>query len=359
MRWRLANAAAAGAITAAVWLGATRCPGLGGASGQTWTVAWGGAPPWWSLPQSELFGAAALFFGLVYGLWYLAGPDRCGRPLAFWIGLGRLLRRPLDPGLSGTEREALLSVAVKAFFLPLMVRFSAENLQHLATAAGNSAGTFTSLGFPCWYVLHAHWAILNAMILVDTAVFTFGYAVEHRRLGNQVRSVEPTLLGWLVVLICYPPFNTLGGDLLGWSAADLPNAVVLFGDRPWAWWLTTGLGLAVNALFLCYVYASLALGLRAGNLVNRGTVERGPYAWVRHPAYASKNLAWLLASLLVAASRLVAGDWVGGLVALLSWLAWAFVYHLRALTEERHLAGDPEYRDYCQRVRWRYLPGLW
>jgi protein-S-isoprenylcysteine O-methyltransferase Ste14 len=42
-----------------------------------------------------------------------------------------------------------------------------------------------------------------------------------------------------------------------------------------------------------------------------------------------------------------------------SLFAWAYIYHVRALTEERHLSMDAEYRAYCARVRWRYVPGVY
>ena len=48
-------------------------------------------------------------------------------------------------------------------------------------------------------------------------------------------------------------------------------------------------------MLLCigiYVWASLALGWRASNLTNRGIVTTGPYRWLRHPAYAAKNVSW-------------------------------------------------------------------
>jgi len=43
----------------------------------------------------------------------------------------------------------------------------------------------------------------------------------------------------------------------------------------------------------------------------------------------------------------------------LSLAAWTGIYTVRALTEERHLKADPDYRAYCDRVKWRYIPRLW
>jgi protein-S-isoprenylcysteine O-methyltransferase Ste14 len=38
---------------------------------------------------------------------------------------------------------------------------------------------------------------------------------------------------------------------------------------------------------------------------------------------------------------------------------WSLLYFLRAITEERHLGNDPDYREYCKKVRYRFVPGVW
>ena len=107
-----------------------------------------------------------------------------------------------------------------------------------------------------------------------------------------------------------------------------------------------------------YVWATIALGLRASNLTNRGIVGGGPYRWVRHPAYAMKNLAlWIAAlpALMDAFARSVSlGVWILACVIL-----WTLIYVLRALTEERHLLMiDNGYSEYKTKVRHRFVPGL-
>ena len=47
------------------------------------------------------------------------------------------------------------------------------------------------------------------------------------------------------------------------------------------------------------------------------------------------------------------------LTPILSLMAWSSIYYMRAITEERHLALDPEYRVYMQKVKYRFLPGIY
>ena len=77
-------------------------------------------------------------------------------------------------------------------------------------------------------------------------------------------------------------------------------------------------------------------------------VSTGPYALVRHPLYAS-GLLWL------PGTPLALGSYWGLLVlfAMMPFLIW------RLLEEERFLVKNlPGYREYCAKVRWRLIPGV-
>ena len=56
--------------------------------------------------------------------------------------------------------------------------------------------------------------------MIDTLYFAFGYIFEANFLKNKVRSVEPTIIGWAVALVCYPPFNTAFNSSVGWYANE-------------------------------------------------------------------------------------------------------------------------------------------
>ncbi|MFN0134620.1 MAG: methyltransferase family protein [Phycisphaerae bacterium] len=78
-------------------------------------------------------------------------------------------------------------------------------------------------------------------------------------------------------------------------------------------------------------------------------VTRGPYAFVRHPAYAS----WLIG---MPGGGLLLGSWLA-----LAVLLVPVVFTLRRTAiEDAYLQQNlPGYRDYAATVRYRLLPGVW
>jgi protein-S-isoprenylcysteine O-methyltransferase Ste14 len=96
------------------------------------------------------------------------------------------------------------------------------------------------------------------------------------------------------------------------------------------------------------VLGKMTLGRSFGVVpANRGVVVRGPYNLVRHPIYTGYLIThaaflmahpapWNLSIVLVADSALI----------------------VRALMEERVLSADASYRQYCQRVGWHLVPGV-
>ena len=100
---------------------------------------------------------------------------------------------------------------------------------------------------------------------------------------------------------------------------------------------------AIVALAAVYAWATVVFGLRFSNLTHRGIITTGPYRFVRHPAYLSKNLLWWMTYLPFLSAE-------GGSAAVqncILLLAVNAIYYARAKTEERHLLADPAYQAYC------------
>lgn len=278
------------------------------------------------LPETQwvLLGVYILyviFAPLVY--YFRITPTTENKPFLIFQWMIRLVRTKTWHTLP-EEKTAFLFILVKLFFLPLLVNFSVGNSTSLTQING--------LGFYPF--------ILVLLFAIDTIIFALGYLFEAKATRNIVKSVDATFSGWLVALICYPPFNTLIGTYVPWGANDH----VFFWNDTFTFFMR---GIIV-LLLIIYVWATLALGLKASNLTNRGIVRRFPYSFVRHPAYISKNLVWWITMLPVLHWKFAVGM-----------AFWSIVYGWRAVTEERHLSKDPEYVAYAQTVRWKFIPYIY
>lgn len=301
-----------------------------------------------------LFITLIAIYAVILIPYYAAYPWMRSKAYTFAQGVWFALRRDRsDPQLSPIARQAGLALLLKFFFAPLMINWC---LIHVANLTGSLLqlidGAEGGLSGRELFDTSLFWAAFQLILFVDTLLFTIGYIIELPRLGNRIRSVDPTFFGWFICLACYPPFNDLTLRFLEWQSSDFPQ----FANDL----LHFTINVAVLGALAIFSWASISLGFKASNLTNRGIVSHGPYAFVRHPAYAAKNFAWWLGALPLIGTMLAAGEWRAFTYTLLALFGWTAIYALRALTEERHLRMlDNGYTEYAQKVRWRFVPGLW
>ena len=111
---------------------------------------------------------------------------------------------------------------------------------------------------------------------------------------------------------------------------------------------TAAASLAVFGLLLV-IAGKMSLGYSFGLLpANRGVIERGLYRVIRHPIY--------LGYLLTHAPFLAAHPSAWNLSVMILGDAALIV---RASYEEETLSQDPQYRRYCEVVRWRLIPRVY
>lgn len=238
-------------------------------------------------------------------------------------------------GVRGIDRTGvgnwLLGWGVKAFFLPLMFCFATGYIRDLWAF---------SLADTDWIVQKGYVLAYQSLYFVDVAVGALGYCMTFRLLGTHIRSAEPTVAGWVVALMCYPPFwDSIGGSYFAYSP-DWEWGALLW-DYPV---LYTLWAMALVGLIAVYVWATLAFGLRFSNLTHRGIITNGPYRFTKHPAYVSKNLTWWLIAIPFIPED---GSLYTALACCLMLAGVNLIYYMRARTEERHLMADPVYRDYA------------
>ena len=255
------------------------------------------------------------------------------------------------------DKRAVLGLAVKFFFAPVMTVFFYDNFNNLVNNFDYLRGGFihhiTNGTYTSDIFGNDLGNLSTAFIFtIDVGLAWVGYIVSSRWVDNQTISAEPTVFGWLVCLMSYPPFRVMGGWFLSGPGetlyTQLPNQTLvgIFG------------GMMLISYFI-YMLPTIWFGVRFSNLTHRGIIRKGPFAIVRHPAYASKNFAWWCVGFPVAIyacvdqSLTVGLTYIGGLIFLTA------IYYFRAITEERHLSFDPDYVEYCKHVKYRFFPKIY
>lgn len=123
-----------------------------------------------------------------------------------------------------------------------------------------------------------------------------------------------------------------------WS--DMPTSVVVFGFA--------GFALGYLIVFLVFrenTYTSGIIEIAEDQKV----ISTGPYAIVRHPMYSGASLCFL-------SMPLALGSWWALIPAAIE----CILVGVRALAEEKFLKAHlPGYQDYCEKVRYRLIPGVW
>lgn len=261
------------------------------------------------------------------------------------------------------ESQAMLLFFIKFFFAPQIIVWT---IGHYNSCLATYKTIFEAnsyffidgmLNFKSILVLYrssVYLFLLNLLFFFDCLVFSIGYCSEIALFKNKIRSVESSFFGLFVCLMCYPPFNAVSGMLVGWSHnEDSFNTLTTDVTLTWILYLIS-LGLT-----FIYVSASIALFTKASNLTNRGTVSIFPYNLIRHPAYISKILLWCVGSFVVIKDFLVVGAFFKIILYIIGAIFWICVYYMRAITEERHLSLDPDYREYMKKVKYRFIPYVW
>jgi protein-S-isoprenylcysteine O-methyltransferase Ste14 len=165
--------------------------------------------------------------------------------------------------------------------------------------------------------------------------------IERRMRAGPAAEQEPSqriiialLLAGLLLMLLVPAFDRR----FGWS--DVPG------------WLSIAANGLIVASFVIFFYVLKQNSYAASTVrveSEQSVISTGLYGVVRHPMYAGTLP-------LMVAIPLALGSWWGLLllIPLLPILAW------RLLDEETVLRRDlPGYADYCRRVRYRLIPGVW
>ena len=187
---------------------------------------------------------------------------------------------------------------------------------------------------------------LTLMFTVITVVYALSYLTEADFLKNKIKYADTSFLGVVSCIICYYPFTLLAEKIMPIALKDL----VPVENTP----LRISLYFLVIIANFVIMLAVLRLGTKSGNLTNRGIVTGFPYNIVRHPEYSMR----ILYIILTVVPMYIIGklSLFGNIILTIGMFMWIFIFVLRAITEERNLIKDEKYRNYTQKVKWRFIP---
>lgn len=306
---------------------------------------------WFQLHIQEVFTFIIKFYLITLIPFYILFEEKSKARIVFWFITRKLLKKEKNP-IQPYEKTALLAWIVKWFFAPLMIFWLTGHIFNMGNniyLSWNNISLFSS-DFLIFFNSYFFYMALSTILFFDVLFFTFWYLLEGKIFKNTIKSVDPSFLWWFVALAAYPPINNTTNTILWWYSTDFPQF--------WNMYVHVFLNVVILLLMWVYSRASIALGLKASNLTNRGIVSSGPYKYFRHPAYVCKNLAWWIGGLPILILAITNGDLKTFFYALLSLGVWTYIYYLRAKTEENHLSLDTDYIEYKKKVPHMFLPKI-
>lgn len=190
------------------------------------------------------------------------------------------------------------------------------------------------------------WWFLAVFVVVMVIAIIYIWRVDPELFAVR-RKAQAGTMGWdfvyvvLTVTALSAVLPVAGFDFrLNWL--QLPDILV------WLGYLLFLAGFALTA-WAQGVNRHFELTVRIQTDREHKVIDTGPYASIRHPGYIGGILLGIGAALAL-----------GSGVALLPVIVCVVALALRSVAEENTLARElPGYADYMQRVRFRWIPGVW
>lgn len=190
-----------------------------------------------------------------------------------------------------------------------------------------------------------------ALIAIVPIVWLAYYRFEHWHAGIPLFSYLAATLLLIVTMVMRRPPQQVTPNPLYWLLAFVATywSILVFSliqpGRPVAaQWITDGLAIIA---FVITVWARLSLGRNIGFVpAQRQLVDTGAYRYLRHPIYTGVLISYLAFGLRAYSPRNV----------LLFALGVFWIIPIKSIVEENFLRQDPQYAEYMQRVRARWIP---
>jgi len=194
------------------------------------------------------------------------------------------------------------------------------------------------LDWPMAWAVLAFYSVYSALGL---RLLSPDLIAERSRLPREAEAADLALAGLAFVFLYPVSLVVCGLDARG---GETPAPALAQGTA----FLVFAAGYAF-ALWAAHVNPFFSAAVRIQADRGHHVIDRGPYAWLRHPGYAGPIASHLALPLVLGSPR-----------ALLPAALGAVLLTLRALHEERRLLRElPGYAEYTARVRYRLVPGVW
>ena len=334
--------------------------------------------PWFSTLFSISFKGVTggQLYGCLFAAYVVLAPVflLVSRPRSLWASknllilewLWRVVRAPFRRDLRHEwrrckpdykETHAMMFLLIKIMFGPLMLHSVFLELERIPMILFRF--NFQPVGLVAldlWFLVFA-----SSIFLLDSTLFFVGYTTEAGFMRNRLRYAETNVFRILVCIVCYGPFNMVTSSILGPSNHHVRIVFQSDLDHPMTWVLR-----AWPRCF-CWGWRPLRCSCLPGpvTLPTAALSRPAPTLSCRHPGYVAKNLFWFttLVPLFFADPQAPGFSWGAHAILcgkiLLGWLAWGSIYFLRSITEEQFLRKDPEYVEYCRKVRYRFIPWVY
>ncbi len=237
----------------------------------------------------------------------------------------------------------LKSLILRAYFIPVMLVYLVSN----TTLLVNGQDEFSKLyleniqGVDGIIIIKFFVLIYFFLAAIDVLFAVIGYLMAFRMLDSNIRSTEPTFLGWFVCIICYYPFfETIMVGLFLKELYSNPEWYTWLEGMPVMiiiWGVLVLIGMCLESL------TTLTFGIRFSNLTYRGLITQGPFRFTKHPQYVFKMMNRFCFYM----PFLSLFGFVGAVTNVIMFIGVCFLYYLRAKTEENHLSRYPEYVEYA------------
>lgn len=264
---------------------------------------------------------------------------------------GSILRGRWKCADKNVVREHLKSVFLRGFFLPVMLLYFFWYI--VVFIEGDEDLYFGLLenmaDFDGMVILKTLLIIYTFLATIDILFAVIGYIMAFKILDTDIRTTEPTFLGWVVCLICYSPF---------WEALLITFLFERLYEDTWVDWFANWHPAFIVIWGVCAILAmmfegftTLNFGLRFSNLTYRGLISSGLFRFTKHPQYVSK----MMNRFFVMVPFMSAFGLVGAFENVAAFTVLCLIYYLRARTEENHLSIYPEYVQYAHAMNNRSL----